>query len=293
MRIPRPFTTYETVHTFPYGTILYDMDVSPDGVRLAASFGEISGKQDVRVLSIEALGRHDVTPVARFDFGQAVPNNFVFSPDGGALYGSAYYTGVSNIFRFDLEAGKLEAVTNTDTGLFRPIPLGGEELIAFRYTGTGFVPARLSARPIEDVNPITFMAERLVAEYPVIETWNVGSPAKIPYDTMAKTTGVYRLGGGLRRESLYPVVQGYKDTLAMGGRLNLSDPLSLNVLSITGSYSVDASLPSSERAHVTAETSATTGAHARPTTALTSMTSSVRPSAGAAATPRKSRIATC
>ncbi len=253
VRIPRPFTTYETVHTFPYGTILYDMDVSPDGVRLAASFGEISGKQDVRVLSIEALGRHDVTPVARFDFGQAVPNNFVFSPDGGALYGSAYYTGVSNIFRFDLEAGKLEAVTNTDTGLFRPIPLGGEELIAFRYTGTGFVPARLSARPIEDVNPITFMAERLVAEYPVIETWNVGSPAKIPYDTMAKTTGVYRLGGGLRRESLYPVVQGYKDTLAMGGRLNLSDPLSLNVLSITGSYSVDASLPSSERAHVTAE----------------------------------------
>ena len=107
----------------------------------------------------------------------------------GALYGSAYFTGVSNIFRFELEAGKLEAVTNTDTGFFRPIPLGGEELIAFRYTGTGFVPARLTARPIEDVNPITFMAERLVAEHPVIETWNVGSPAKIPYDTMAEDDG--------------------------------------------------------------------------------------------------------
>jgi hypothetical protein len=253
VRIPRPFRTYDTVHTFPYGTVVYDMDVSPDGSRLVASFGEISGKQDVRVLSVEALGRHDVTPLARFDFGQSVPNNFVFAPDGRTLYGSAYYTGVSNIFRFDIETAKLDAVTNTDTGFFRPIPLGGDELIAFRYTGTGFVPARITARPIDDINPITFLAERLVAEHPVIETWNVGSPAKIPYDTMAKTTGVYRLGGGLRRESLYPILQGYKDTAAVGVRLNLSDPLSLNALSLAASYSPDTSLPGSERAHVTAE----------------------------------------
>ena len=147
VKIPRPFRTYETVHTFPYGTVLYDLDVSPDGSRLVASFGDISGKQDVRVLSVEGLGRHDVTPLARFDFGQSVPNNFVFSPDGRALYGSAYYTGVSNIFRYDLETAKIDAVTNTDTGFFRPIPLGGEDLIAFRYTGTGFVPARITARP--------------------------------------------------------------------------------------------------------------------------------------------------
>ena len=253
VRIPRPFRTFETVHTFPYGTVIYDMDVSPDGSRLVASFGEISGRQDVRVLSVDALNRHDVTPAARFDFGQAVPNNFVFSPDGRALYGSAYFTGVSNIFRFELETGKLEAVTNTDTGFFRPIPLGGEELIVFRYTGTGFVPARITARPIEDVNPITFLAERLVAEHPVIETWNVGSPAKIPYDTMAKTTGVYRLGGGLRRESLYPILQGYKDTVALGARLNLSDSLSLNALSLTASYSLDASLPGNERTHLAAQ----------------------------------------
>jgi hypothetical protein len=253
VRIARPFRTFETVHTFPYGTVVYDLDVSPDGSRLVASFGEISGRQDVRVLSVEALGRHDLTPLARFDFGQSVPNNFVFSPDGAALYGSAYYTGVSNIFRFDIETGKLDAVTNTDTGFFRPIPLGQDELIVFRFTGTGFVPARITARPVEDINPITFLAERLVAEHPVIETWNVGSPANIPYDTMAKTPGVYRLGGGLRRESLYPVVQGYKDTAAIGARLNLSDALSLNTLSLTASYSPDPSLPASERTHLTAE----------------------------------------
>ena len=110
------------------------------------------------------------------------------------------------------------------------------------------------------------MAERLVAEHPVIETWNVGSPAKIPYATMAKTTGTYRLGGNLRRESVYPVLQGSKDTAAAGLRLNLSDPLSLNTLSLTASYSPDTSLAASERTHLEAESTAMTGRRGRPTT---------------------------
>ena len=80
-----------------------------------------------------------------------MPDDFVFSPDGRYLYGSSYYTGVSNIFRYELATGKLEAVTNTETGFFRPMPLGDDSLIVFRYTGEGFVPARIEAKPLKDV----------------------------------------------------------------------------------------------------------------------------------------------
>src|SRR6185295_1546049 len=90
----------------------------------------------------------DTTPVARFDFGNAVPNGFVFSPYGRYLDGSSYYTGASNIFRYDLQEQKLDAVTNAETGFFRPLPLGGDSLIAFRYSGAGFVPTRIEARPL-------------------------------------------------------------------------------------------------------------------------------------------------
>ena len=121
--------------------MLYDLDVSPDGQSLAASFGEISGKQNVRMLAMTKLLAGDATPVAEFDFGGGVPNNFVFSPDGRYLYGSAYYTGASNIFRYEIATKQVEAVTNAETGFFRPIPLGDDELIVFRYTGQGFVPA--------------------------------------------------------------------------------------------------------------------------------------------------------
>jgi hypothetical protein len=252
VRIPPPYRDWKQIHTFPYGTVVYDLDVSPDGSRIAASFGEISGEQNVRVLSVEALGRGDVTPVAQFDFGTAVPNNFVFSPDGKFLFGSAYFTGVSNIFRYEIDAKKLEILTNTETGFFRPIPLGGNELIVFRYTGAGFVPARIEATPLQDVSAITFMGERLVADHPIIKEWNVGSPAKIPFETMTTRKSVYHLAGGLRRESFYPIVQGYKDSPAIGVRFNASDRLQLNRLNFTATYSPDSDLPSGERVHASA-----------------------------------------
>ena len=139
---------------------MYDLDVSPDGTLLSASVGDVSGKQSLRVLRAESLLKGDATPIAAFDFGAAIPSNFVFAPDGKALYGSSYYTGVSNIFRYDLATGKLEAISNTETGFFRPIPVGGDQLVVFRYTGEGFVPARIDATPLADVSPITFLGER-------------------------------------------------------------------------------------------------------------------------------------
>ena len=252
VRIAPPYTNWERVITWPYGTVMYDLDVSPDGTRVSASFGEISGKQDVRVLDIAALRKGDTTPVARFDFDTAVPNGFVFSPDGRYLYGTSYYTGVSNVFRYDLEAKKLDAVSNTETGFFRPVPLADGRLLVFRYTGRGFVPAWIDPAPLEDVSAITFLGERLVEEQPVLKTWMLDSPAKVPFDTMETTTGVYRLGGRLRRESIYPIVQGYKDTASVGVGLNFSDPLLLNKLRVTAGWSPSTSLPASERIHVSA-----------------------------------------
>jgi hypothetical protein len=252
VRIAKPYREWQQIQTFPYGTVVYDLDVSPDGTRLVASFGEIDGKQNVRVLSIDRISSGDNTPVAQFDFGTAVPNNFVFSPDGRFLYGSSYYTGISNIFRYEIASGTLDAVTNTDTGFFRPIPLGGDDLILFRYSGQGFVPARVRAAPLTDVSAITFLGERLAEEHPVIKSWNVGSPARIAFDDMPQRKRVYHLAGGLRRESVYPIVQGYKSSPAAGVRLNLSDALQFNRLRTTATFSPDSDLPASERLHLSA-----------------------------------------
>jgi len=252
VRIPAPYADWQRVVSFPYGTVVYDLDVSPDGSQISASFGEISGRQEVRVFNTAQALAGEMTPAAQFDFGNAVPNGFVFSPEGRYLYGSSYYTGASNIFRYDLQEKKLDAVTNAETGFFRPVPLGGDSLIVFRYSGEGFVPARIEARPLEDVSAITFLGERLISEHPVLKQWNIGSPAAIPFDD-AQSSREYRLTGGMHLESLYPVVQGYRTSTAFGYRVNLSDPLQLNRASITASYSPARGLPGDERLHLDAE----------------------------------------
>jgi hypothetical protein len=54
-------------------------------------------------------------------------------------------------------------------------------------------------------------------------------------------------------ESAYPVAQGYKSTAAAGYRFNLSDPLQLNRMHISATYSPIGDIAASERLHLDAE----------------------------------------
>ena len=248
VRVPPPYDRWTQVHSWPYGEVIYNIDVSPDGRLLSTGVGRINGEHSLKVFEIESLLEGDLDPVAEVDVGQSIPLNFVFSPDGRFLYGSSYYTGASNIFRYEIATGDLEGVSNTETGLFRPIPLGDDRLIVFRYTGEGFVPARIDAPPLEDVSAIRFLGTMIVEQHPQIKEWMVGSPADVPLDSLVTQRGPYE-SGGIRLESVYPVIEGYKDFPAYGFRVNLSDPILINRFSFTTSYTPNSGLPSDERLH--------------------------------------------
>jgi hypothetical protein len=253
VRVPAPYKEWNKVYSWPFGQVAYDLDVSPDGTQISVSLGEVTGRHGLRVIPVAGLLAGDPKPLAQFDFGTAIPSNFTFSQDGRFLYGSSYYTGVSNVFRYAIATGKLEAMSNTETGFFRPVPLAGDELVVFRFTGQGFVPARIRAKPLEDVSPITFLGERLAESHPVVKSWMLGSPSAISLDTLPQKTRPYNLARRLSLESLYPVAQGYKDFGAVGLRANFSDPLQLNRAILTASYTPDGDLPSDERLHLRAE----------------------------------------
>ena len=80
---------------------------------------------------------------------------------------------------------------------------------------------------------------------------------------MPQRRGQYQLAGGLRRESFYPILQGYKDSAAVGMRLNLSDPLQLNRADVTAPFSPATDLPADERVHLDARLRALRLARAR------------------------------
>ena len=162
VRIPYPYTEWDQVHTWPYGQDLFELDISPDGELLSTSMGEIDGSMFLRIFKTSDLLSKKIEHIAQFDFGVAVPEGFVFSPDGKYLFGSSYYTGVSNIFRYELSSGAIEAVSNAETGFFRPIPLADGSLIVFEYTGQGFVPTLIDPKPLEDVSGIILLGNEII-----------------------------------------------------------------------------------------------------------------------------------
>lgn len=254
VRIPHPYDNWDAVHTFPYGQVLYELDLSNDGQMLSASMGEIDGQQFLRVFRTVDLLNGNAEPFTQFDFGVAVPEGFVFSNDGQFLFGSAYYTGVSNIFRYEIANGDIVAITNAETGFFRPMPLEDGRLVALEYTGQGFTPVLFeNPQPLEDLSAINFLGNEIVKKHPIVRDWVAGSPADVPLDDLVINRGVYVPRREMEYANGYPIIEGYRDSLALGWNLTLQDPMMLSSLNATVSYSIDNDLPSDEKLHVEVE----------------------------------------
>ncbi len=250
VRIPYPYTEWFDVHVFPYEDVPYDLDISPDGRLLSASVGEVSSDQFLRVWELDKILAGDLKPLSEFRFGQSVPESFVFSRDGRYLYGSSYYTGVSNIFRYEVATGAVEAVSNTESGFFRPVPLADGRLLVLTYTGEGFVPAIIEPRPIEDISAIKFLGAELVAKYPVVTTWQVPPPSTVDAEKLMTKRGPWVPLRDLSLVNAYPVLQGYKNSVGIGYRANIEDPLAFAKIGITAAYTPTGNLPGEERGHV-------------------------------------------
>ena len=250
VRIPHPYDRWEPLHTFDFEFVPSDLDISPDGKLIAATISEASAEQYLRVWEIDKVLKEDFTPVSEFRFGQSVPENFTFSRDGRHLYGSSYYTGVSNIFRYEVATGAVDAVTNAETGYFRPVPLSDGRLIVLNYTGAGFVPSIIDPKPIQDVSAIRFLGTQVADKHPIVKTWQVASPSTVDDEKLIVASGPYDPLKRIGFAGAYPVLQGYKDSIGVGYHFRFEDPLSFASIAVTAAFTPDGDLRSDERGHV-------------------------------------------
>jgi hypothetical protein len=250
VRVPYPYNDWQELYAFPYESVPYDLDISADGKLLSASMSEVNGDQFLRVWELDKVLQGDLKPLSEFRFGQSVPESFVFTRDGKYLYGSSYYTGVSNIFRYEVATGKIEAVSNAESGYFRPVPLADGSLVVLTYTGEGFVPAIIDPKPIEDVSAIKFLGAELVEKYPVLKTWQVPPPSTVDDEKEIIARGPYSALRSVALDNAFPVLQGYKDAVGVGYHFNFADSLNLARLGITAAYTPGQGTPGEQQGHV-------------------------------------------
>jgi hypothetical protein len=258
VRLPPPYHEWNQIQTLPYGRDLFDLDISPDGSTLVGSLSEISGKQKLVRMDLAALRAKDATPEVLDDFGDWPPSNFVFSTDGRYLFGSSYYSGVSNIYRYDLARRVTEPLSNTETGFFKPAPVSGDSVLVFRYTTRGFVPTMIPNVVPDSVSAISFLGNEIAATRTDVQSWIPKQDSSLDLDSLTATARTYHSLAHLGLNSAYPLVEGYQDAagtnaVAIGGRANFSDQVGATALNLTASYSPDGALAADERLHLRAD----------------------------------------
>jgi hypothetical protein len=251
VRIPYPYTEANQVYLLDYPKDLYDIDISPDGSTLTGALALTDGTLLLIKMDPEKLRKGDGSYQVLFDFKEYSPANFVFSSDGKYIYGNSYYSGVSNIMKYDFGKNDMSPLTNAESGFFRPLPVSGDSLVAFHFTGKGFEPVMIADRVVENVGAIRFLGTTVVDRYPVLRTWQVDPKALkgINIDSLTTYKGPYSPAGNFRLASLYPVAEGYKVFPAYGLRCNFADPTTLTRGDLTVAYTPNQILPSEERFH--------------------------------------------
>ena len=254
VRMPAPWTEFNQVKTFRYGEVVFDLDISPDGELMAASYGGVDGKQSLKVWKRSDLDQGNADePIATLELPPSVPENFTFTPDGKALLGNSYYTGVSNIFRFDIATGKYDVLTNAATGFFRPQLRPDGSLLVYDYTGAGFNPSLIRPEVRIDLANARFLGNEVIKANPELKDWGIGSPAKVPLDALIIARGTYDPLRRMRFDAHYPIVSGYARQPAPGYYFHIADPLQFRQLSATVAVSPFGSVRGSERFHLNVE----------------------------------------
>ena len=249
VRIPYPYREWNQVNSFDYGKDIFDIDISPDGSHLVGALAHVDGTQSLIRMQTQKLLAGDASADTLYDFGNSTPANFVFSGDGRYLYGSSFYSGVSNVVRYDLDTKKMDWITNGETGFFRPVPATGDSLLAFHFTAKGFEPVMVANRTITDVSEIRYLGQAIVEKFPVLQSWALPPPSTINVDSVTISKGDYRPMQNIHLASVYPIVEGYKVYPAYGVRFNFSEPLFLHRMDVSTSYTPNGTVPQNERIH--------------------------------------------
>ena len=230
-----PYSTWEQVYTLPYGADIFDIDISPDGNLMSAAVSDLHGRQSLLIFKTAHLLTDTIAPDTIFNFEVSSPQSFRFTRDGRYLYGTSYYSGVSNVFRVSVDSFDIDPMSNSVTGLFRPVVLNDEKIFVFNFTSSGFQPAIIPNEPVEKISSIGFLGNITVAKYPEIKEWqlDIARPNDPDVANLDTTHSVYKPGREMHFNYGYPIVVGYKNNVGIGYHFNISDPFKFRELNVS------------------------------------------------------------
>lgn len=224
VRSKYPYTELQSLTVFKVGDEIQDLSINPDGDILAGTIHQSDGKQSIFISDITGLEKGKSFLFNTIS-SSGSPENPSWSIDGNYLYWNAYTNGVSNIYKSNIETADIIPISNTLIGLFRPVEISQDSLIAMEFSTGGFTPVKLGIKKTERLPAINYFGQKILDETPDLYNLNL-KPANevIDLNSFSKEKSFSTLGD-ISIRTFIPIVSGFQSRVVLGIYTQLNDAL--------------------------------------------------------------------
>jgi len=231
-----PYTELKSLVAFNVGEEFSQLSINRNGNLLAATFHKSDGSQSIIISDISQL--ENGSPfLYKTITSSGSPENPSWSFDGNYVYWNAYTNGVSNIYKYNLSTEEITPLTNTITGLFRPIEISADSILAMQFTTKGFTPVIFKNQKAQRLPAINYFGQKIIEKYPEILNWNLKKASEVVDKNTFKPEETYSGFKNLSIKTFIPVISGFQSRVVLGFFLQLSDPLMVNDLTVEAGIS--------------------------------------------------------
>ncbi|MBD3225001.1 MAG: hypothetical protein GF313_09745, partial [Caldithrix sp.] len=231
-----PYKNLIPIVNFGFHNNLQHLAISPDGQWLAATLHRNNGEQAVILSDLQSLkAGHNFT--YKVIAGEGSPEHPSWDETGRFIYYNAYVNGVSNIYRYHLPSDHNVVLSHTIRGLFQPIVIHGDSIMAFEFTASGFRPVVIADEPARQLPAIEYYGQKVLQKNPEIRSWPLHLNSPNPSDAGNDfSNNTYSALQNMHVHSIIPVLTGFQSQKAIGIYTHIADPLYIHDISIEMGY---------------------------------------------------------
>ncbi len=219
-----PYTELQSLSVFSVGDEFQDLSINPKGNLLAATMHRSDGKQFIFISDIT-----DLEKGKPFSFktitSNGSPENPSWSIDGNYLYWNAYTNGVSNIYRYDLQSEEIIPISNTIIGLFRPVEVSADSMVAMEFSLEGFTPIKFAIKKSEKLPAINYFGQRILEKAPELYELNLKPANEVIDKNSFSEEESFSSLGDISVRTFIPIVSGFQSRFVLGLYTQLNDAL--------------------------------------------------------------------
>ncbi|MBK7631427.1 MAG: hypothetical protein IPJ23_12125 [Ignavibacteriales bacterium] len=224
VRSKYPYTELQSLTVFKVGDELQDLSINPKGDLLAGTIHQSDGKQSIFISDITGLEKGKPFLFNTIT-SSGSPENPSWSTDGNFLYWNAYTNGVSNIYRSDIKTGEIIPISNTIIGLFRPVEISKDSIIAMEFSTDGFTPVKFANKKSEKLPAINYFGQKILDKTPELYNLNLKSASEvIDLKSFSKEKSFSSLDN-ISIRTFIPIVSGFQSRVVLGLYTQLNDAL--------------------------------------------------------------------